>query len=83
VWQKAGLFRRINIVRMRNDGGAVIFVLPFIVSGPGSSVGTATGYGMDGPGIEFRWRRDFPHLSRPALGPTQPRVQRIGALSLR
>ena len=34
-----------------------------------SSVGIATGYGLDGPGIEFRWGRDFPHLSRPALGP--------------
>jgi hypothetical protein len=34
----------------------------------------ATGYGLDGPGIESRWGRDFPHLSRPALGPTQPPV---------
>jgi hypothetical protein len=42
------------------------------LSGPGSSVGIATGYGLDGPGIESRWERDFPHLSRPALGPTQP-----------
>ena len=25
-----------------------------------SSVGTATGYGLDGPGIESRWGRDFP-----------------------
>ena len=37
--------------------------------GPVSSVGMATGYGLDGPGIESRWGRDFPHLSRPALGP--------------
>ena len=29
----------------------------------------ATGYGLNGPGIESRCRRDFPHLSRPALGP--------------
>ena len=27
--------------------------------------------GLDGPGIESRWGRDFPHLSRPALRPTQ------------
>jgi hypothetical protein len=40
-----------------------------------SSVGIATRYGPDGPGIEFRWGRDFPHLSRPALGPTQTPVQ--------
>ena len=25
------------------------------VSGPGSTVGIETGYGLDGPGIEFRW----------------------------
>jgi len=37
-------------------------------SGPGSSIGIATGYGLDGPGIESRWRRDFPHLSRSAWG---------------
>jgi hypothetical protein len=43
--------------------------------GPGSSVGIATGCGMDGPGIESLWGRDFPYLSRPALGPTQPPLQ--------
>jgi len=40
-----------------------------------SSVGIAIRYGLDGPGIESRRRRDFPHPSRPALGPTQPPVQ--------
>jgi hypothetical protein len=44
---------------------------------PGGSVGIATGYGLDGPGIESRWGRDFLHLSRPALGPTQPSVQSV------
>jgi hypothetical protein len=34
-----------------------------------SSVGIATRYGLDVPGIEPRWGRDFPHPSRPALGP--------------
>jgi hypothetical protein len=38
------------------------------------SVGIATGYGLDGPGIESHWERDFSHLSRLALGPTQPPV---------
>jgi len=37
--------------------------------------GIATGYELDGPGIESRWGRDFPYLSRPALGPTQPHLQ--------
>ena len=27
--------------------------------GPGSSVGIATGYGLDGPGIESRWWARF------------------------
>jgi hypothetical protein len=46
-----------------------------LVEGRYSSVGIATGYGLDGPGIETRWGRDFPHLSRPALGPAQTSVR--------
>jgi hypothetical protein len=46
-----------------------------------SSVGIANGYGLDGPGIESQYRRDYPHLSRPALGSTQPSVQRVPGLS--
>ena len=43
--------------------------------GPSSVVGIATGYGMDDPGVESRWGRDFLHLFRPALGPTHSPVQ--------
>jgi hypothetical protein len=48
--------------------------------GPGSLVGIATDYGLDGPGIESRWGEIF-RLSRPALGPTQPPVQCVPGLS--
>ena len=40
-----------------------------------SSVGIVTRYRLGGPGIESRWRRDFPHPSRQAVGPTQPPKQ--------
>ena len=46
-------------------------VYSYDICGPGSSVGIATAYGLDGLGIESRWGRDFPHLSRPALRPHQ------------
>ena len=34
-------------------------VLLHLMCGPGSSVVIATGYGLDGPGIESRWGGDF------------------------
>ena len=51
------------------------------MTGRDSSVGVATRYGLDGPGIGSRWGRDFPHPSRPALGLTQPPIQWVPSLS--
>ena len=48
--------------------------------GRDSVVGIATRYGLDGPGIESRCRRGFPHPSGPALGPTQPPILRVPGL---
>jgi len=60
----------------------VIFAtISISLCGPGIVVRTATGYGLDGLGIESRWRRDFPLLSRPVLGPTQSPVQWVPGLS--
>ena len=49
--------------------------------GRDSSVGIATRYGLDGPAIDSRWGRDFPHPSRSALGPTQLPIQCVPVVS--
>ena len=51
------------------------FIFKDTVVGRDNSVSIATRYGLDCPGIEFRWGRDFSHPSRPALGTTQPPIQ--------
>jgi hypothetical protein len=60
---------------------------PFFMSRD-SSVGIATRYGLDGPGIESRWGRDFTYPSISALGFTSliyngywflPRGNAVGA----
>ena len=48
--------------------------------GPGSSVGIATDYGLDGPGSNPGGDEIF-RPSRPALGPTQPPAQWVPGLS--
>jgi hypothetical protein len=58
-----------------------LMCLIYINHGPSSVVSIATAYGLDGLGIESRWGRDFPHLSRPALRPTQPPVKWVPGLS--
>ena len=60
----------------------IIVVVVVVVVGRDSSVGIATRYAVDGPGIESpRGGRDFMHPSRLALGPTQPPLQWVQGLS--
>jgi len=42
-----------------------------------NSVGIATRYGLDDPGIESPCVLDFPHPSRPALGDTQRSIEGV------
>ena len=71
LWRRVVLYSLNSILER-----PFIFAEVYGTRGPRSIVGIGTGYGLDGPGIESLWRRDFPHLSRPALGPTQPSVNR-------
>jgi len=57
------------------------YLFTTVVRGRGSSDGIATGYGLDGPGSDLGGGRDFPHLSRPALRPTQLPVKWVPRLS--
>ena len=60
---------------------ASLMSFPLKSCGSGSVVGIAIGYGLDGPGIESWWGRDFLHLSWLALEPTQSPVQWVPVLS--
>jgi hypothetical protein len=71
----ARCFHTIAIIRF-----TITVITALYVEGPDNSVGIANRYGLDGPGIEPRWERGFPHPSRPAPGPTQPPIQLVPGL---
>jgi hypothetical protein len=57
-----------------------MYSLLFSERGRDSSVGIATRYGLGSPESNPGGGRDFPHLSRPALGLTQPPIQWVPGL---
>jgi len=61
------------------DVGIYIYIYEFQTWA--SSVGIATGYGLDDPFIGPLWERDFPHPSSPALGPIRPPIQWVTGFS--
>ena len=64
-----------------SPGGSGFYACTYPVNyGPGGSVGTATDYGLDGPGSNPGGDEIF-RPSRPALGPTQPSVKWVLDLS--
>ena len=56
-------------------GRIILMLILLMMVGRDGVVGIATYYGLDGLGIESRWRRDFMHLSRQALGRNKPPIQ--------
>ena len=66
---------------MEHVGSIFNFVKLFMrKGGPGSSVGIATDYALEGPGSNPGGDKIF-RVSRPALGSTQPPVKWITGLS--
>ena len=49
----------VKMLLLFNYCSLLIFNVVMKLCGPGSSVGIATGYELDGPGIEFQWGEIF------------------------
>jgi len=68
------------ICSLSRETVVIISPLKYELCGPGSSVGIATDYGLDCPRSNPGGDEIF-HLSRSALGPTQPPIKWVTSLS--
>jgi hypothetical protein len=69
-----------NVLQGVHNTKMVLIIVRTIWVGRVSVVNIATHYELDGPRIESRCGRDFPHPSRPAVRRTQPRSQWVPGL---
>ena len=70
-----------HVVALKKSCAFLFLFLHYLYCYLSKWAGRATRYVLDGPEIKSRCGRDFPHLSWPALGPTQPPIRWIRCLS--
>jgi hypothetical protein len=72
VTQKSFTFRNIILTKLNQMVYIDTYILEVLLANfcQNNSVGIGTRYGLDGPEIEARCKRDFPHPFRPDQRPT-------------